>query len=241
MTSNEPLTSQESSQEITPEERITQATAKLEQARAAQVEAVAKLQEAAKSKDVRTMVAASDAVKIADRNLTNAESAYRTATFELRARERDEVSLVIRRDVEELIGSLNVEQIRELGITGLSVIFSSDGPIISVNHNAPVARAARTTSRTRQPGEGVVRTAWHFNGQPYTSRELLLTFATEPSDVPGFTKGELAVAQSEPEGEQGWKTRGLKAGPGFDAHVKRLATKMGWNGEADRVLTHIPE
>lgn len=235
MTSNEPVT-----QEITPEERIAQATAKLEQARAAQVDAVAKLQEAAKSKDVRTMVAASDAVKVADRNLSNAESVYRTATFELRARERDEVSLVIRRDVEELIGSLNVEQIRELGITGLSVIFSSDGPIISINHNAPAARKA-TTSRTRQPGEGVVRTAWHLNGQPYTSRELLLTFATEPSDVPGFTKGELAVAQSEPEGEQGWKTRGLKAGPGFDAHVKRLAAKMGWNGEADRILTHIPE
>lgn len=170
--------------------------------------------------DMKAMLEAADAVKAAQRVVERAQAAVTAATFEIRAGERMALAVEIKAAVEALIDGFN-EQAHTLALSGVHVTFLPDGTFTtSITDSAkPVGKRAVSTTRTPGTGESKGRNLWLLDGRQYTSRELLLER--------GGADGQLAVEQAAKDGPNGWVARGLKAGPGFDAAVKKLAAELG--------------
>ena len=170
--------------------------------------------------DMKAMLEAADAVKAAQRVVERAQAAVTAATFEIRAGERMALAVEIKAAVEQLIGTFN-ERAHNLAISGVHVTFLPDGTFTtSITDSArPVGKRNVSSTRTPGTGESKGRNLWLLDGRQYTSRELLLER--------GGAEGQLAVEQAAKDGPNGWVARGLKAGPGFDAAVKKLAADLG--------------
>lgn len=180
--------------------------------------------------DLTKMLAFADQIKNAKRDHERATADLARATYSLRAAERLDFSLSVKEQVEAFVAPFE-QKARELSLTGIHVVFGAEGGIqVSVTDSSrPPGKA--TTSKTRTPGSGVStdgknRSLWAYNGGTYTSRELLQQFGDEVE--PGY--GEKAIDRAENWKEPRWGPNGnepMKAGPGFDAAVKRVAAKIG--------------
>lgn len=196
------------------EAALAEAKAKLDTATAA-------FMTAGSGGDMKAMLEAADAVKAAQRVVERAQAAVTAATFEIRAGERMALAVEIKGAVETLIQGFN-EQAHNLAISGVHVTFLPDGTFTTSITDSAKPAGKRNVSSTRTPGttgEGKGRNLWLLDGRQYTSRELLLER--------GGAEGQLAVEQAAKDGPNGWVARGLKAGPGFDAAVKKLAAELG--------------
>lgn len=179
--------------------------------------------------EIAKMLAAAEAVKTAQRAVDRATREYQAATWEFRAAERDAQADELKAAIELALEEIRADTMRELGITGLGVIFADGVATVTVQKlgSKPVTSGKR--SATRKPaGDTRSRSLWEFGGENFTSRELLERFGGED--------GKKAIDKAD-----NWKAHGLKFSPGFDTPVKKLAKSMGWDEDTDtRVLTHMP-
>lgn len=190
--------------------------------------------EEAKS-DLTAMMKLAGDLTVAKRELDKAENSLKSGTFNLRAEERMALAVEIK-EAAQAFFSTYTEKATSLSITGVHATFTADGLVVTVgNSSAPVGK--RTVSGTRTPGAGTgkAKALWTFNGTEYGSRQLLESFGGED--------GQKAIYEAT-EGYKGKVTKNgeVASSPGFDGPVKRLAKKMGWDGDNEtRILTHLPE
>ena len=203
-------------------------TRKLEEAQAAKAEADKALFAAMEAKDVAALMGAMDKVKAADRDVAKAERAVRDAEFDRRTEERMARSVALK----EAFGAVPFDYAEAYGagIRTVTAKLQEDGTVLvdigTVGRPPSEGRTPRVKSESK--GTGTPRNRWQLDGAEYTSAELLTTFGGE--------EGEKAVHKAH-----NWREYGLTSNPGFDAALKKLAGRMGWDGGAERVLTHAPE
>lgn len=201
--------------------------AKVAEAQATLDKATATFTEAGKAGELKGMLEAADAVKAAQKAVERAKAELANATYSIRAEERMALAVELKARTEELVAEFE-ERARALSLTGIHVSFAGETTTVSVTDSAkPVGK--RTVSGSRKPasGEGRARNLWLYQGEKYTSRELLLNFGGE--------EGALAVrrASKDESDPESWVNRPgkdgqpQKFGPGFDAPVKKLAGEIG--------------
>lgn len=182
-----------------------------------------------KNSSMAEFLEAAKQVELAQRKLQSLEAAKVAAEFALKNEERLALSQTLHDQTKAAFG--DISQYTAVGINGLTVSFNKDDGSVAVNV-ITVGAPRKTTNTTRIPGTGGTqkpRALWTYQGNTYTTRELLTTFGGE------------AGAKAVYEATEGYKTKITKDGkpatsPGFDTEVKRLARSLGWNDNADRII-----
>ena len=182
--------------------------------------------------DLTKMLAFADQIKAAKREHEKAVANLAAATYSIRAAERLAFSVELKEQIAELVAPFEAKA-RELSLTGVHVTFSADGGIqVSVTDASRPVGKRDTTPRTRSVGgdgqDGKNRSLWTYNGNTYTSRELIQQFGDEAMGKEGWAENVLDRADNWKEPR--WGPNGnepMKSGPGFDAPLKALAAKLG--------------
>ena len=212
-----------------PEVDVTALTAKVAEAQAKLDTVQAGFNEAAG--DLTKMLAFADSIKTAKREHEKAVADLARATYSLRAAERIEFSAYVKEQVESFVAQFE-QKARELSLTGIHIVYGPEGGTqVSVTDSSrPPGKA--TVSRSRTPGSGVSadnknRGLWALpDGRTFTSRKLIELFGDEVE--PGY--GVKALDRADNWAAPRWGPNGnepMKAGPGFNAALLRIAEKIG--------------
>lgn len=190
---------------------------------------------AGKSGKLDEMLSAGESVKTAKRNLERVENELKRLTWETRNAERMERSVQLKEAVDSFMATVNVGELHSIGITGVNISFADGKPTVNVTAERPPSTGGKGR-KSSEPGSGPSRVRWVYDGQEYSSRDLLQTFGGE--------EGELAIrrASKNPDDPESWLAKGQKFSPGFDQPVKALARRMGWDGNEteQRQLSQLP-
>lgn len=181
--------------------------------------------------DLTKMLAFADAIKKAKFDLDRATATKASATYSLRQAERLEFSTGLKEQIEAFVSPFETKA-RELSLTGIHIVFGGEsGMQVSVTDaSRPVGK--RTTSSTRKAGEtvgadGKNRSLWTYNGATYTSRQLIQEFG---DGAMGEGWSAKVFDRADNWAEPRWGPNGnepMKSGPGFNAPLVALATKIG--------------
>ena len=168
-----------------------------------------------KKGDVTAMLAVVNTRNAAVLAVTKAKRAYDDAVYLSKNQARINASVEAKAAIMLAVESPEVINAFDLGVSGISITRDAEGhfTVTVAGVNRTVAKAPRAKGESNGSGKG--RIQWSFNGQTYTSRQLLEANAT---------KDYVAEALNKVDN---WKELGLKFSPGFDTAVKKLAAELG--------------